>query len=393
MPNIKTCNYKKAKDGETYIDIGPALWGNDCQYYLIMGERSNGKTYSAIKCALENYVRSGYRTNASYIRRWEEDLKGNERKTLCDAVMQNEDILGLTNNCYDSIVCRGRNYYLARYDDELDKYILDDNPFLVVFYLNAQEHYKSANYSNMDLIITDELLTRRSYLPDEFVTFVNLVSTIARRRKGVKVLMLSNTVSRSSIYFREMGLTKVMKDIQQGNAQIVTSKQGTKIYIEYCADTNKISKSKNRNVMFGFDNPRLEMIRTGAWEVAMYPHKPFVFKPSDVRFTFFIIWEDEIKRCQIVSAKDPKTGIRCDFLYIMRNISNDRSKLPKGALIYYTGHSPLPNYRRKITRPTDQREVIIGDFFRKEKVFFEDNELGDDINNYINWCGNRQFMQ
>ena len=44
-----------------------------CQYYVVFGERSNGKTYSSLDYALENYFRDG--SQFAYVRRWGEDVK------------------------------------------------------------------------------------------------------------------------------------------------------------------------------------------------------------------------------------------------------------------------------------------------------------------------------
>ena len=43
-------------------------------YNLIIGERSNGKTYACLSLAITNYVRS--HKQAAYIRRWKEDFRG-----------------------------------------------------------------------------------------------------------------------------------------------------------------------------------------------------------------------------------------------------------------------------------------------------------------------------
>ena len=46
----------------------------DAQYYVVFGERSNGKTYSALEYCLTEYFKRGH--EFAIIRRYQEDLKG-----------------------------------------------------------------------------------------------------------------------------------------------------------------------------------------------------------------------------------------------------------------------------------------------------------------------------
>ena len=46
----------------------------DAKYYLIFGERSNGKSYSILEYALERFEESNYTEAFGYIRRWSEDV-------------------------------------------------------------------------------------------------------------------------------------------------------------------------------------------------------------------------------------------------------------------------------------------------------------------------------
>lgn len=378
--------------GLAYEDLTNIL-SLKADYCMVMGERSNGKTYAGLKHAIEKHIKSGYTEQTAYLRRWDTDLKGVNRKTLCDGLVENGEIRKLTSFLWETVVYRNGAYYLAKYDEELDGMVLEDEPFMYPFALNMNVHYKSTSHPKITTIIYDEFLTTKGYLVDEFVEFMNFVSTIVRKRDNVEILMLANTVQRSSLYFREMGLTKLIKEMEQGTIELYESKQGTRVAVELCTDTSTVAKVKNpSSKYFGFDNSKLSMITGGKWEMAMFPHKPFKFLPKDVRYTFYVYWEDELIRGEVVQAKDPETAITCSFLYFSPNEDNDISKLDKKTLIYSPIHSPLPNLRRKITRPTNKLEDTIASFFRSEKVFYEDNLTGDNILNYVQWCGNSKFI-
>ena len=63
----------------------------------------------------------------------------------------------------------------------------DKQPFCYAFALSELEHDKSTAYPNVTTVLFDEFLSRKSYLPDEFVLFMNTLSTIIRERDNVKI--------------------------------------------------------------------------------------------------------------------------------------------------------------------------------------------------------------
>jgi len=59
------------KELKEFYDIEP-IDNTNAVYRMIIGQRSNGKTYSVMKHIIENYLTKGER--AAYIRRYEEDI-------------------------------------------------------------------------------------------------------------------------------------------------------------------------------------------------------------------------------------------------------------------------------------------------------------------------------
>ena len=99
------------------------------------------------------------------------------------------------------------------------------------------EHYKSSSYPSVDIILFDEFISRDGYLPNEFVTFMNVLSTIIRHRDDVIIYMLGNTVNRYCVYFTEMNLQGVPKQAQ-GTIDVykyVNNPELT-VAVEYCGE-------------------------------------------------------------------------------------------------------------------------------------------------------------
>lgn len=347
---------------------------HNCKYGLVFGERSNGKTYSYLEEAIENYVNNG--KQSAYIRRWKEDLVGQRGANLLSGHTKNNVITRLTKGEWDGVFYQSQRWYFSRWDDEKRQRVHADEPFLLGFSLNDMEHDKGNSYPNIDLIIFDEFLTRGQYLVDEFVLFMNVVSTIVRDRDDVTIMMLGNTVNNYSPYFKEMGIDGI-KNQEQGTIQIYEYEgSDLRVAVEYCESKSEHKKS---NVYFEFKNSRLSMITGGGWEFDIYPHNPIRYnKLNDVAFSYFICFDNEIFQADIVTIDDV-----C-YTYIHRKTTD--IKKPDEDLIYSPIYDPRLNWRRNILKPSYEFEKKLLWFFKNDKVFYQDNMVGESIRNYMNWC-------
>ena len=83
----------------------------NCDYNLIIGERSNGKTYACLQHAIEDYVKNG--VASAYIRRWKEDIQGKRAETVFSSINENNVISQITNGEYDNVFYYRGEFYLA----------------------------------------------------------------------------------------------------------------------------------------------------------------------------------------------------------------------------------------------------------------------------------------
>ena len=346
----------------------------DCTYNLIIGERSNGKTYATLLHCIKQYFDNG--SQFAVVRRWKEDITGRRASELFTAHNANGEITKLSNGKYDGICYYAGKFYLCTYDADTGKPIYNMEDIIAyAFSLTESEHNKSVSYPFINNIVFDEFLTNKLYLPDEFITFMNTVSTIVRQRTDVKIFMLGNTVNKFSPYFEEMGLKNIIKQ-QQGTIDIYSYGNSVlKVAVEYCKST---AKSKENNFYFAFDNPRLNMITSGAWELDIYPHLPIKYKPKDIIFTYFIEFQEQLFQCEIVNINDNF------FTYI--HLKTTPLKNNNDDIIYSLNHSYLMNYSRNIYKPTNRIQERILYFFKTDRVFYQNNDVGDTVNNYLKIC-------
>lgn len=346
-------------------------------YNVIIGERSNGKTYSVLKYALKQRIEHG--GQVAIVRRWKEDISGRRAADIWKALLANDEVSKLSNGQWTGVTYWAGKFYLCNYDKEGKPiYNTDSDTLGYCFALSDTEHNKSISYPYITTILFDEFLTKHVYLQDEFVLFMNTVSTIVRQRTNVKIFMLGNTVNKYCPYFQEMGLTHVLQ-MDQGTIDVYTyGDSKLTVAVEYCAT---LKASKENNFYFAFNNPRLEMITSGAWELDIYPHLPVKYRPCDVQFTYFICFNGQVYQCEIVEVKGVPFTFIHDKTTPIKDTDND--------LIYTLEYNPKLNYRRNILKPLTKLEERILWFYKSDRVFYQDNTVGDAIHNYLKICGRR----
>lgn len=343
-------------------------------YNVIFGERSNGKTFALLKQSLKDYFAGG--KQMAYVRRWKEDITGRRASQLYAGICDAGEVEKLSGGLFKGIHYYAGKWYLCNYDDNNKAVYGDSDIIAYAFALSDVEHDKSTSFPNIGLIVFDEFLSSKLYLNEEFVLFMNVVSTIVRRREDVKVYMLGNTVNKYCPYFEEMGLVNIPK-MTQGTIDVYRyGESSLTVAVEYCAPTADSSKPVHK--YFAFNNPKLEMITGGAWELNIYPHLPTKYRPGDIMLTFFIEFSDRVYQCEAISVGE------ISFIYIHDKTTPIRDS--DSALIYSLGHHPEMNYNRSVYKPTSKAQEKILWFFRNDRVFYQDNNVGDAVKNYLNIC-------
>ncbi len=346
-----------------------------CHYNIIFGKRSNGKTYAVLKEALERYVRHG--EQSAYLRRYREDFIGKRGQNLFASLVANNEVSQLTNGDWTTIKYNAGQWFLAKKDEKNpDRLISASEPFCFGFSLSSMEHDKSVSYPKITTVIFDEFISRIGYLNNEFVTFMNCLSTIIRPRNNVTIYMLGNTVNTYCPYFKEMGLGHI-EEMEPGKIDVYTyGESDLKVAVERTINHN--IEGRKSEVYFAFDNPSLNMITGGAWELDLYPHCPREFEGNDIVYKFFMKFNDQILQGEVVSLDD------CNFIYFHRKTGEIRH--PDRDLIFSDEYDPRPNHVRNLRRSSLKVSKRIGMFFRDDQVFYQDNDVGEIVRNYLQFC-------
>lgn len=356
-----------AKTKQQYYNIKPLL-ELDAEYNIIMGERSNGKTYSVLNLMLDDFFKTGRK--GAYIRRYADEITPANMKFLFSPF--EELIEKKSKGKYNKIGFRGKQFNIGLYDFEKSKW-LSQEPLCFVAALNTWENSKGADKGVVGTILFDEFLTRRMYLLNEFTSFQNVLSSFIRDRGDAKIFMVGNTVSFYSPYFAELGL-KDIKEMQAGDLNCFTFENGAKIAVDYCSS---VGENKASAKFFNFNSKKPNMITTGQWDIPDYPHygKSIDFK-REVRFKFFIKFEEDILCGNIVSKRNEA------FIYIhqqTKDVDLDEECLYSKTL----DSNPL----HCVAFRQGQLEVqkLIFNLISHNRVFFSDNHVGEIYSNFYKW--------
>lgn len=357
----------------------------NCLYNLVFGERSNGKTYSVQEFALKRFIETG--GQLAVLRRWREDFKGKRapeyfKNIECNGKGVNM-VKKLTKGKFDRIVYNSSCWYLAYWDDDTQRNVLDVKPFAYAFAISEMEHDKGSSYIGVTTILIDEFITRRAYIPDEFMLTMNVISTIIRNRApdGIKIYMCANAVSSGKYnpYFKEMGLTNASK-MKPGDIDVYEyGDSGLRVAIEYADSPNK--NGKPSDVFFAFNNPKLKMITSGAWEMDIYPHLRTEIDKHSIMFSYFIQFEEHTLQADIVIDDINK------FTFIHEKttpIKNDDTDI-----VFNLNPCEKHNYYVSLVKPVNEITKKIIGFFVANKVFYQSNDIGEIINQYLIQCDKR----
>lgn len=348
-----------------YYNKKPILALN-AEYNIIMGERSNGKTYAALETGIEDFLRGeGFMV---YVRRYADEVKAGNIKMLFSPF----DIEKMSKGKYNKISFRGNQFDIGSYDEEKKKWITKETLCHVVS-INTWENSKGADRGICRNVVFDEFMTRRFYLTNEFTLFQNVISSFIRDRGNARIWLIGNTVNFYSPYFEEFELENV-KEMKPGDLNCYTFDNGTKIAVEYC---QSVGEEKSSAKYFNFNSKKPNMITTGKWEIPDYPHyiKSIDFK-RNVKVRFYVIFDGDVLCLNIVTKPNEA------FVYVhlqTKEIDLDNE------LTFSTEYSGDPRHCTTFRQGTTNAHKILNQLISINRIFYSTNKVGEIFNNYFKW--------
>lgn len=341
-------------------------------YRLIIGQRSNGKTYSVLKTIIENYLLEGKRS--AYIRRYAEEITPKNLQLLFGQDSLRQLIVSLSGEKWNDTFYRANCFYFCYKNPESGEMVAKDTvPFCITRAVNTWETTKGQDAGVIHLICYDEFMTRSGYLSDEFVSFCNLLSSIIRDRTDVVVYMLANCVNKYCPYFVEMGLGDADK-LEKGEIRVYTYPNSSlKVAVEYCGEVEATKKTASK--FFAFQNSQIAMITHGEWEIKQYPRAPYPLYEEDILKRFYIKFGDQLI-CGEIIVRSP------DIFIFFRRQTKD-IEIDELTPYYSNDFTTSKFHVRFLNDCPSAAHTLIRDLIRKNAMCFADNEVGEIIRNWL----------
>lgn len=253
---------------ETYINI-PSLYTLNADVYIVFGERSAGKTYSVFKGLFDDYNTTGaqfvyMRTREDYLvrgRAWGAvaNIKPYVEKTL----WKEEANLNYYSGSYRK-QSLGRN----------NKWVYDTCGYSSS--IASWMKYKGNGYDSVKTIFFDEFIedddttTIRPLSKGEFLKgYSQQLSTIIRKRKGVKIVACANSINPKSPLFDYYNIDA--RKLEQGKIYIFNRKLEDDILKICCLYTEPPKKAHVSKHLAVYESQTNDMTINGTWQEDIYP--------------------------------------------------------------------------------------------------------------------------
>lgn len=338
----------------------------DAQYNILLGERANGKS-GAVK---EEAVRLGLKKKSictALIRRFDEDIKQSVIASYFNDRFLCEIIEKESKGKYNYVTFYQRDFYFAHIDE--NGKIEKGFAFCKVFSIADDERYKSSTVEpDIEIIIFEEFTTNKTYLSNEVERFMNLCSTILRLNTG-RVYMIANKVSRVCPYFSEWCLKNIPKQ-KEGSIDVYEFEdmQGTvvKIAVELCASP----QHKKSGMFFGRVGKQID---GGSWECKEHPHLIGDLADYDILYSLTLKHLDF--KFNICLLNHIEEEFLCVYIYPSSIKTHERIISEEYSSNYLTTPTLLKSNRA---------ECLINDLFKRNKIVFPTNLIGEDFYTVIN---------
>ena len=348
-----------------YTDVRKIIDDNSLQYLVMIGQRSNGKSYATKELLIREAIKG---KEFTYLRRRKEDIQDYMVvEYFADMVVPDDKgksaLLKITRGKYNAIKVYKKSIYLTD-DRETEG---NKEPDLLIGYAHALsevERLKSRQFPKVQYIAFEEFIATGLYLWEEPTKLQGYVSSVFRDRPGC-VIMIGNTISRIVPYFTEWSLD--LSKQKQGTVELYdfhTDETTTRIGVFLCGTLNH-----NSGMFFG---QAAKMIVGGLWD------REEQAKLENDRDDYIALYS---------MVFDYARNAR--FLMTFLQLRTDHSKMlwyvePKTTEIqkYTRVISPAVNESRLYTQdfvPINEREKVLMDYFKEGKVAFCDNLTGTEF--------------
>ena len=339
---------------------GRKLWDTGAPWLTVLSERSDGKSLWMLKECIIEYFKYGRKIG--YVRRFDTDIK---QKDVNGYFRDKNFIAWLQPAGYSGVMCWQGELWLTALNEETGK---NERVELIgyTFAINTQEHYKSQHFDCYNFLF-EEFITKKLYLPNEYVEFCHTIST-ANRSGQFRAILIGNTLSRSCPYLREMGIDIYKAKMGKIYVQDLTQEDGAviKSAFEY------VDPREKQTVFIGSAR---KSIVDGAFEADPQPHLYFNFNDCETLYQCVYVMDlHQAFHVKYIIYEHPETKRIEKYVYIYPMDYDD---------VPYTHDDifcNIPDYEHGYFYYAEKRrQRHIFAMLRAERALFSDNLTGTEF--------------
>lgn len=335
----------------------------NCEYNILLGERSNGKSYAVKHYCIYDYLKTG--NMFIYLRRYTVESKN----MMVESYFDDVDVPKITKGKYQYISVYRGGIYFSFVDEKTGKEVRAEQIGMLMS-LSISTHYKSMSLLKYKNLIFEEFISKTLYLDDEPNTLQQLVSTIARRER-IKVFLIGNTISRLCPYFNEWQLSHIPTQ-KQGTIDIYNMRttqeddDGNPITIHIAVELCENS-GNNSKMFFGSVS---KSITNGSWEVDEQPHIPYKYDECENLYSLTIVKYNMLYVCELMKHEEEY------FIFV------HPSKKIKTTRIIQEDYSPNMLTTKKLVELT-KGDRLMKYLIKLNKICYSDNLTGSEFSTNI----------
>ena len=99
-----------------------------------------------------------------------------------------------------------------------------------------------------------------------------------------------------------------------------------------------------------------------------------------IKYIFFILYEGETLQGEVIWKN------KALFTFIHRKTTPIKDE--NRNIVFSPEYNPRPWYVRRLTKIQNPIQKVIASQFATEKVYYQDNEVGESVRHYLDWCEN-----
>jgi len=266
----------------------------NCDFNLIFGQKSSGKTYGIIKKALKKFFECGL--PSVYMRRYKNELS---EFNMYKVFQPHDDyVKQLSHGEYDCLYYYRRRVYLAKVKgDKIEK---SNKIVFFTYALNNFEKENGGDIGETAYIINDEFFTSEKYLPHEDIKFITCISNIVRNRINTKIFCLGNSIN---LYNPILKLFDIdINKLTQGEiVRIAYKNSDTTVLVYWTAPVTATEKATSKYAVMS-DNAR-KLLNTGEFITSECNR---IFSLNEIllfhtEYTIFFEFDEYSIDCRIMS--------------------------------------------------------------------------------------------